>query len=144
MRDALNRNFGMRRLFFSQPPGRKASAIQVTLALGLNSTRGRTVTDVAEELGLTKQAVSRGCAEFLRMPGSIHPSELNRPPPGKNIERVTYRSNTKKSPSRRPRKRPTPKGREGNPSPNVSKKRAPSRGLRKAIYTRAIGTAQAN
>lgn len=43
--------------------------IQVAIALGLHSTGGRTVTDIAEELGITKQALSRGVAKFLRMSG---------------------------------------------------------------------------
>jgi hypothetical protein len=54
----------------------RLAAIQVSLALGLNSTRGRSVTDVAAELGMTKQAVSRGCAEFLRMSGLDSPFGL--------------------------------------------------------------------
>jgi len=43
--------------------------IQVAIALGLYSTKGRKVTDIAEELGITKQALSRGVAKFLRMSG---------------------------------------------------------------------------
>jgi hypothetical protein len=41
--------------------------IQVAIALGLYSTRGRTLSDIADELGITKQALSRGVAKFLRM-----------------------------------------------------------------------------
>jgi hypothetical protein len=47
----------------------RLASIQVSIALGLYSTRGRTVTDIAEELGITKQALSRGVAKFLRMSG---------------------------------------------------------------------------
>jgi hypothetical protein len=43
--------------------------IQISIALGLYSTRGRTITDVSAELGITKQALSRGVARFLRMSG---------------------------------------------------------------------------
>jgi hypothetical protein len=43
--------------------------IQVSIALGLYSTRGRTLSSVADELGITKQALSRGVAKFLRMTG---------------------------------------------------------------------------
>jgi hypothetical protein len=41
--------------------------IEISVALGLASTRGRTVTAIADELGVTKQAVSKGSTTFLRM-----------------------------------------------------------------------------
>ena len=40
---------------------------QIAIAMGLESVRGKTVTELAEELGVTKQAVSRGVVTFLRM-----------------------------------------------------------------------------
>ena len=43
--------------------------VQISIACGLHSTRGRTETAVAEEIGITKQALSRGVAKFLRMSG---------------------------------------------------------------------------
>ena len=43
--------------------------IEISLALGLNSTRGMTETEIAETLSITRQAVSRGVARFLRMSG---------------------------------------------------------------------------
>ena len=46
-------------------PGLRISRFQSRWALC--STRGRTVTDIAEEIGITKQALSRGVAKFLRM-----------------------------------------------------------------------------
>jgi hypothetical protein len=53
--------------FVSGSRDARLAHIQVSIALGLYSTRGRTVTDIAEELGITKQALSRGVAKFLRM-----------------------------------------------------------------------------
>jgi hypothetical protein len=55
--------------FVSSSRDARLASIQVSIALGLTSTRGRTVTDIAEELGITKQALSRGVAKFLRMSG---------------------------------------------------------------------------
>src|SRR5271166_843408 len=43
--------------------------IEISLALGLISTRGMTETEIAETLSITRQAVSRGVARFLRMSG---------------------------------------------------------------------------
>jgi hypothetical protein len=43
--------------------------LEISLALGLQSTRGMTETEVAEHLGITRQALSRGVARFLRMSG---------------------------------------------------------------------------
>jgi hypothetical protein len=43
--------------------------IENSLALGLQSTRGLTETQVAEHFGITRQAVSRGVARFPRMSG---------------------------------------------------------------------------
>lgn len=40
---------------------------QIAIAMGLPSTRGLSTTAIAAELGVTKQAVSRGCVNFLRM-----------------------------------------------------------------------------
>jgi hypothetical protein len=53
--------------FVSSSRDARLAHIQVSIALGLYSTKGRTVTDIAEELGITKQALSRGVARFLRM-----------------------------------------------------------------------------
>jgi hypothetical protein len=41
--------------------------IEVSVALGLNSTRGRTITQLADEAGVARQAISKGVTEFLRM-----------------------------------------------------------------------------
>jgi hypothetical protein len=41
--------------------------IEISIALGLASTRGRTLTDVAQSLGISKQALSRPVTMFLRM-----------------------------------------------------------------------------
>jgi hypothetical protein len=43
--------------------------IEISLALGLSSTRGMSETEIAEMLCVTRQAVSRGVARFLRMSG---------------------------------------------------------------------------
>lgn len=43
--------------------------IEISLALGLTSTRGMSETQVAEYLGITRQAISRAVARFLRMSG---------------------------------------------------------------------------
>jgi hypothetical protein len=53
--------------FVSGARDARLAHIQVSIALGLYSTRGRTVTDISAELGITKQALSRGVARFLRM-----------------------------------------------------------------------------
>jgi hypothetical protein len=41
--------------------------IEISVALGLPSTKGRSVTEIAEEMGVTKQAISKGSTTFLRM-----------------------------------------------------------------------------
>ena len=41
--------------------------IQVSIALGLHSTAGMTETEIAGKLGISRQAVSRGTVQFLRM-----------------------------------------------------------------------------
>lgn len=41
--------------------------IEIAIALGLGSTKGKSVTRIAGEMGVTKQAVSRGAVKFLRM-----------------------------------------------------------------------------
>jgi hypothetical protein len=53
--------------FVSSARDARLAHIQISIALGLHSTRGRTLSDVAAELGITKQALSRGVAKFLRM-----------------------------------------------------------------------------
>ena len=55
--------------FVSSSRDARLAHIQVSIALGLYSTRGRTITDISAELGITKQALSRGVAKFLRMSG---------------------------------------------------------------------------
>lgn len=41
--------------------------VQVSIAMGLALTSGKSETQIAAEMGLTKQALSRGVAKFLRM-----------------------------------------------------------------------------
>jgi hypothetical protein len=41
--------------------------LQASIALGLRSTAGMSTTEIAQQLGITKQALSRGTVEFLRM-----------------------------------------------------------------------------
>lgn len=55
--------------FVSSSRDARLAHIQISIALGLYSTRGRTETAIADELGITKQALSRGVAKFLRMTG---------------------------------------------------------------------------
>lgn len=43
--------------------------VQVSIALGLPSTAGQSVTAIAEQIGVTKQALSRGSVKVLRMTG---------------------------------------------------------------------------
>lgn len=43
--------------------------ISVSIALGLTSTRGKTLTQLATEMGISKQALSRPTAQLLRMTG---------------------------------------------------------------------------
>jgi hypothetical protein len=43
--------------------------IVVSIVLGYPSTQGRTLTSIAEEIGVTKQALSRSCTQFSRMLG---------------------------------------------------------------------------
>jgi hypothetical protein len=43
--------------------------IVVSIVLGYPSTQGRTLTSIAEEMGVTKQALSRSCTQFSRMLG---------------------------------------------------------------------------
>ena len=44
--------------------------IEISVALGLASTKGRSVTDIAGEMRVTKQAISKGSTTFLRMAGT--------------------------------------------------------------------------
>jgi hypothetical protein len=41
--------------------------IIVSIVLGYPSTQGRTLTSIADEMGVTKQALSRSCTHFSRM-----------------------------------------------------------------------------
>jgi hypothetical protein len=43
--------------------------IIVSIVLGYPSTQGRTLTSIASEMGVTKQALSRSCTQFARMLG---------------------------------------------------------------------------
>ena len=43
--------------------------VEISCALGLGSVSGKTVTQLAGELGITKQAVFKGATKFLRMSG---------------------------------------------------------------------------
>jgi hypothetical protein len=43
--------------------------VEISVALGLASTMGRSVTDIASGMGITKQALSRGIVTFSRMSG---------------------------------------------------------------------------
>ena len=43
--------------------------VEVSIALGLQSTRGRTESEVADELGVSRQAVSKDVTRFLRITG---------------------------------------------------------------------------
>jgi hypothetical protein len=45
----------------------RMAATAFSIAFGLSSTRGRTLTEVATDLGVTKQALSRYVCRFLRM-----------------------------------------------------------------------------
>lgn len=47
--------------------------IQISIACGLPGVQGRTETAIAAEIGITKQALSRGVAKFLRM-SSLSPA----------------------------------------------------------------------
>jgi hypothetical protein len=40
---------------------------EIAVALGLDSTKGRSITRVASERGVSKQAISRAVTTFLRM-----------------------------------------------------------------------------
>ena len=61
--------------------------VSASIALGLTSTRGRTLTDLAEEMGISKQALSRPTAKSLRMSG-LDPSFGLK----STAARVTYQS----------------------------------------------------
>jgi hypothetical protein len=41
--------------------------VQISIGLGLHSTAGLTEIEIAKRLGVSRQAVSRGTVEFLRM-----------------------------------------------------------------------------
>lgn len=43
--------------------------IAFSISVGLHSTAGRTLTDIAQEMGITKQALSRDVALFGRLTG---------------------------------------------------------------------------
>jgi hypothetical protein len=64
--------FGIRFLF-SRRPGRVHPGLDCSW-VDLAAWADR--TDIAQELGITKQALSRGVAKFLRMSGAIQPSGL--------------------------------------------------------------------
>jgi hypothetical protein len=41
--------------------------VQIACALGLNSTKGESLSAIAAKMGVTRQAVSKGVTTFLRM-----------------------------------------------------------------------------
>lgn len=55
--------------FMSQQKNGVRGWIVVSIVLGYPSTQGRTLTSIATELGVTKQALSRSCTHFSRMLG---------------------------------------------------------------------------
>jgi hypothetical protein len=55
--------------FMSQQKNGVRGWIVVSIVLGYPSTQGRTLTSIAAELGVTKQALSRSCTHFSRMLG---------------------------------------------------------------------------
>jgi hypothetical protein len=60
--------------------------IQICIGLGLPPARGKTVTQIANEYGVSKQAMSRGVTRFLRI------ARLEPPPWLKSINaRIEYR-----------------------------------------------------
>jgi hypothetical protein len=65
----------------------RLATIQVSIALDLPPTQGKTLTQIANELGVTKQAISRGVTRFLRI------ARLEPPPGLKSINaRIEYRT----------------------------------------------------
>jgi hypothetical protein len=68
--------------------------VEISIALGLASTRGRSVTNIAEGMGVTKQALSRHVVTFLRM------SQM---PPAYGLKseaaRIRYQQTNGRSPS---------------------------------------------
>lgn len=55
--------------FMSQQKNGVRGWIVVSIVLGYPSTQGRTLTSIASEIGVTKQALSRSCTHFSRMLG---------------------------------------------------------------------------
>ena len=43
--------------------------LEISLAMGLTSTRGKTEIQVADEQNVTRQCISKGLTRFLRMSG---------------------------------------------------------------------------
>jgi hypothetical protein len=68
--------------------------IEISVALGLASTQGKTLTQIASEIGVTKQALSRPVTTFLRM------SQM---PPAYGLKseaaRIRYQQTNGRSPS---------------------------------------------
>jgi hypothetical protein len=55
--------------FMSQQKNGVVGWIVVSIVMSYPSTQGRTLTSIATELGVTKQALSRKCTHFSRMLG---------------------------------------------------------------------------
>jgi hypothetical protein len=53
--------------FMSQQKNGVRGWIVVSIVLGYPSTQGRTLTSIADEMGVTKQSLSRDCTHFSRM-----------------------------------------------------------------------------
>jgi hypothetical protein len=68
--------------------------IEISIALGLASTQGKTLTEIASEHGVTKQALSRPVTTFLRMSQLQSPFGLK-----SEAARIKYQaSNGRRSP----------------------------------------------
>jgi hypothetical protein len=55
--------------YMSRHRDAQLSWVQIATAMGLDSTEGKSVTEIASSLGVTKQAVSKGVTAFLRLSG---------------------------------------------------------------------------
>ena len=69
-REAAVRLLGLLSVMDTHMSNRKDAQLgwlEISIALGLDSTRGKTITMIASEVGLSKQAISKRVTTFLRM-----------------------------------------------------------------------------
>ena len=68
--------------FILAAPDARLAVVSVAICLGWPSTRGLTVPEIAEQLGVSTSTITRLALGSAKWPGSIPPAAFNSVPPG--------------------------------------------------------------